>query len=224
MDGAGGPEDVEDDAAAFCEVVAGSVWGEVDGRPVHVVIHLVPEVDDEDVLAELERRITDDPAVAASELVGQQETYEEFTRLFADTPEMIEAVSPGSLPPSLRVALTDEAAADADGWAADWEDESGVMQVTTAASYPLGSTVRSAFLDQLHDVPAGTVAMVPLREEQLDAVVESAPAQVAEDVEALIDAVRGDRTVSRGLVEVTPEVAEAATTIRRFVAVECATD
>ena len=98
------------------------------------------------------------------------------------------------------------------------------MQVTTAASYPLGSTVRSALLDQLHDVPAGTVAMVPLREEQLDALAESAPAQVAGDVEALIDAVWRDRTVSRGLVEVAPEVAEAALRIRQFVAVECATD
>lgn len=215
--------DDEDDPGAFCEVMAGSVFGEVDGRPVDVVIHIAPDVAD-GVLAGLERRITEDPGVAASALVDQQETYEEFTELFADSPEMIDAVSPGRLPPSLRVALTGEAAADPVGWAEDWEDESGVMRVTAAASHPLGPTVRSALLDKIHDVPVGSTAAVLLSEEQLDAVVESAPAQLAEDVEALVAAVRRDRAVSRGLVEVTPEVAEAASTIRRVVAAECAVD
>mgnify|MGYP005825246145 CR=1 FL=1 len=68
------------------------------------------------------------PGVVAITYVNQQEAYEEFTTLFADSPEMLASVDPSSLPSSFRVTVDDPSRADAVRAAAATLD--GVGQVT----------------------------------------------------------------------------------------------
>jgi len=72
------------------------------------------------------------PAVDDFTYVGKEEAYEEFVRLFANSPEMIEAVSPEILPPSFRVVPVDP---DADAIRAigqQFQNRPGVYRVVFA--------------------------------------------------------------------------------------------
>lgn len=53
-----------------------------------------------------------DEAVAEVRLETQQQAYERFEERFADQPELVESVPPGTLPASLRIALVDDAPID----------------------------------------------------------------------------------------------------------------
>ncbi|QSB15637.1 ABC transporter permease [Natronosporangium hydrolyticum] len=73
---------------------------------IQVSIFLSPEVSDEE-RTELEQTLATDPLVADYFYETQEEAYEQFRALFADQPDLIEAVGPESLPESFRVRLTD---------------------------------------------------------------------------------------------------------------------
>ena len=55
----------------------------------------------------LESEIAQMPEVEDVTYVSKAEAYEEFKQTYADTPQLYEALSPDSLPASLRIALTD---------------------------------------------------------------------------------------------------------------------
>jgi cell division transport system permease protein len=55
--------------------------------------------------------LNDLPGVVSVSFVDQQAAYEEFQRLYADRPELLESVTPEVLPPSFRVTLADTAGA-----------------------------------------------------------------------------------------------------------------
>ncbi|MGH9049419.1 MAG: permease-like cell division protein FtsX [Acidimicrobiia bacterium] len=78
---------VREDAEVFMEIDAGQA--EIDSVRVH-----------------LEESV----AVVAFTFLSKQDAYEEFKRLFADMPDLIEGTEPDELPSSFRFAL----AADAD--------------------------------------------------------------------------------------------------------------
>lgn len=73
---------------------------------VQVSIFLSPEISEEE-RAELDQALAADPLVADYFFESQDEAYEQFRSLFADQPDLIEAVDPQSLPESFRVKLTD---------------------------------------------------------------------------------------------------------------------
>ena len=52
-------------------------------------------------------RLDESGAIASWDYVDQAETFEEFKDLFADTPELIDTVTPEILPPSYRVVPSD---------------------------------------------------------------------------------------------------------------------
>src|SRR3546814_19371982 len=54
--------------------------------------------------SDLERDLADNPDVRDFNFVHQDENYQEFQRLFADSPQLVDAVEPSILPPSFRVA------------------------------------------------------------------------------------------------------------------------
>ena len=70
---------------------------------IEFIVYLNPEVT-EDQRASIERDLTGNPDVREITYVDQDETYEEFQRLFADSPQLVETVEPEILPPSFRVA------------------------------------------------------------------------------------------------------------------------
>lgn len=71
---------------------------------VQVSIFLSPDITDEE-RAELDRALATDPLVADYYFETQDQAYEQFRSLFADQPDLVEAVGPESLPESFRVQL-----------------------------------------------------------------------------------------------------------------------
>jgi cell division transport system permease protein len=73
---------------------------------IEVSIFLDAEITEEQ-RAELDAALNSDPLVASYYYETQEEAYEQFRSLFADQPELVDAVGPESLPESYRVKLTD---------------------------------------------------------------------------------------------------------------------
>jgi cell division transport system permease protein len=73
---------------------------------IEVSIFLDAEITEEQ-RTELDAALNDDPLVASFYYETQEEAYEQFRSLFADQPELVDAVGPESLPESYRVKLTD---------------------------------------------------------------------------------------------------------------------
>lgn len=73
---------------------------------VQVSIFLSPDITDEERAA-LDQALAADPLVSTYYFETQEEAYEQFQSLFADQPELVEAVGPESLPESFRVQLVD---------------------------------------------------------------------------------------------------------------------
>ena len=72
------------------------------------------------------------PAIAASTYVDQEATFEEFTELFAETPEMIEVVTPEVLPPSYRVVPSNPDADVVQELVRQFDGRPGVRDVVSA--------------------------------------------------------------------------------------------
>jgi cell division protein FtsX len=87
-----------------------------------------------DRLTEIHEALAAVPGVVGITYVDQQQAYEEFKVLFADSPEMVSAVDPSILPSSFRVTLDDPAGADAVRAAAATLD--GVGEVTEGTGVP----------------------------------------------------------------------------------------
>ncbi|MEM7140788.1 MAG: permease-like cell division protein FtsX [Actinomycetota bacterium] len=82
---------------------------------------------DDNIRASLES-----PAVSSFTYVDQDETYQEFVELFADTPEMTEVVTAEILPPSYRVIPTNPDADVVQELANQFEGRPGVRDVVSA--------------------------------------------------------------------------------------------
>lgn len=70
---------------------------------IEFIVYLNPDVTAEQK-ASLQKDLDDNPEVKKADYVDQDATYEEFKRLFATSPQLIETVSPEVLPPSFKVA------------------------------------------------------------------------------------------------------------------------
>jgi cell division transport system permease protein len=72
---------------------------------IEFIVYLTPDHTEEQ-RASIERDLLENPDVREATFVDQDDTYEEFKRLFAESPQLIDAVTPDILPPSYRVAPT----------------------------------------------------------------------------------------------------------------------
>jgi cell division transport system permease protein len=70
---------------------------------IEFIVYLQPTVTEQQ-MESVRGDLADNPDVREFTFVDQDETYEEFRRLFADSPQLIETVEPSILPPSYRVA------------------------------------------------------------------------------------------------------------------------
>jgi cell division transport system permease protein len=70
---------------------------------IEFIVYLQP-AGTEDQKASIQRDLDDNPDVRDYTYVDQDETFEEFKRLFANSPQLVETVTAEILPPSFRVA------------------------------------------------------------------------------------------------------------------------
>ncbi len=81
----------------------------------------------------IRRTIDESPAIREWTYVDQQATFQEFREIFADEPELLDAVSATDLPPSYRVAPVDPDAAVVDELSEQFEERPGVRSVRSAS-------------------------------------------------------------------------------------------
>ena len=99
---------------------------------VEFIIFMQPTAT-EDQLAAVQEALDESPQVDSVDFIDQQEAYEEFTELFADSPEMVQSVTPEILPPSYRVEPTDKDVDVIRALGSEFESKPGVKQVVFAA-------------------------------------------------------------------------------------------
>ena len=82
--------------------------------------------------ANIENTLESNPAIRESVYINQEETYEEFKEIFAETPEMIEVVTADVLPPSYRVVPANPDADVVQELVRQFSDQPGVRSVVSA--------------------------------------------------------------------------------------------
>lgn len=122
-------------ADEFCRRLAGPLpgtrWVDVD-----FVVFIDPAADDRDVEAIRDALDVSD-GLDGYTWVDQDEAYADFVELFADSPEMIEAVSPEILPASAHVRIDDQEPEAVRRIGVQFESRRGVYRVVYAGEFPL---------------------------------------------------------------------------------------
>jgi len=98
---------------------------------IEFVVWMDPEASPEQDGAILEA-ISTSPDIRDHTYVDQNEAYEEFKEIFADTPELVEVVSPDVMPPSYRIVPVDPDADVVEELASQFEGRPGVKTVVSA--------------------------------------------------------------------------------------------
>ncbi|MBK5222513.1 MAG: hypothetical protein JJE52_06505 [Acidimicrobiia bacterium] len=196
--------------------VGDHAWADVD-----VIAFIEPEVSTSD-MDELVEWVEGRPGVVRARFIGHDEAYEEFAGLYADSPEMIEAIEPGNIPPSIRVTLEPgaERLTDAEG-------RPGVYRVVDRNdSFPDGIRPIDVMIRPLAEgrisgplYSAIAAADVAWRGYQLGSLIEVAPDDLAADLETI------ERSIGEwGESGVPPAVEPAATRIVDFFETSCDVD
>jgi len=81
----------------------------------------------------VQQNLQQSPEVASFKYFDQNASYEEFKRLFADSPEMVDSVTAQDLPPSYRVEPVNKDAASVESLANTFRDAAGVKNVILAS-------------------------------------------------------------------------------------------
>jgi cell division transport system permease protein len=98
---------------------------------VEFVVFLNPEATG-DQIASVEADLEDSPDVERITFIDKDAAFEEFKRLFADSPEMQQAVEPEILPPSFRVVPVNKDADTVSTLSEQYATKPGVQQVVSA--------------------------------------------------------------------------------------------
>ena len=98
---------------------------------IEFVVWMNPDATPEQDAA-IRASLDDNPGVERSTYIDQDATFEEFKELFADTPEMIEVVTPDVLPPSYRVVPSDPDADVVQELVSQFKGRPGVRDVVSA--------------------------------------------------------------------------------------------
>jgi hypothetical protein len=93
-----------------------------------VIVYLRPRVTDAQIV-DVERRLRAEPSIVDIEFFDQDRALEEFRRLFADDPALVESVTPDVLPPSFRLVVLDHDVEAIAPLLDDLESAPGVQQV-----------------------------------------------------------------------------------------------
>lgn len=83
----------------------------------------------EDQLGAVGESLEGNPLVERVTFFDQQQAYEEFSEMFADSPDMVETVTPDILPPSFRVVPVNADSASVEELVVQYEVQPGVIRV-----------------------------------------------------------------------------------------------
>ncbi len=98
---------------------------------IEFVVWMNPDATEEQNAGVLDA-INNSPAIREYQFVDQAAAFEEFKEIFADTPELIEVVSPEVMPPSYRIVPVDPDADVVEEMASQFDDRPGVRTVVSA--------------------------------------------------------------------------------------------
>lgn len=210
-----------DDAAAFCELLDEDLWArQNDGEPVDAIVFIEPEASDDEV-ADLRDAIGDDDEVVASTFSDQDAAYEEFVELFADTPELVEAVSPETIGASLRVELADGDDASME-FVRRFEGAPGVSRVVLQRDTALRRGVLGAVFGPIAEPVEGVAVIGAIGPAHWDELIDTSPDEIRTDLESVHAAIQESPAAS--FLEVDAATAEAAAAIVDFHDANCADD
>jgi hypothetical protein len=109
------------------------------------------------------------------EVVDQEATYEEFTEMFEDDAQLVNTVSPGILPPSVRVdAATDAGLDRLRSWAEEDERIYELVDVRETAAFTLATRAFPSQLEELEEITDGDLhdAVVAIRSDDEPTLTE----------------------------------------------------
>lgn len=86
-----------------------------------------------DQIDSMRSALEESPEVEDFRYFDQQQSYDEFKRLFSDSPEMVDAVLPEDLPPSFRVEPVNKDAANVESLAKTFRERANVKDVILAS-------------------------------------------------------------------------------------------
>lgn len=98
---------------------------------IEFIIFVSPEAS-ADQRDAIQRALDDSPQVESASFVDQEAAFEEFTELFADTPEIVESTDPTTVPTSFRVVPLDKEPETIETLKTAFEAQPGVMEVVAA--------------------------------------------------------------------------------------------
>lgn len=98
---------------------------------IEFIVYLQPTIQT-DLERSIQRDLEDHPDIERFDYVDQDETYEEFKRLFADSPQLVDTVDPSILPPSFRVAPRVQDPEVVQALGETFESKAGVYEVVFA--------------------------------------------------------------------------------------------
>lgn len=90
--------------------------------------------------------LNDNPLVERVTFFDQQQAFAEFSEMFADSPDMVETVTPDILPPSFRVVPTNADTASVEELVAQYEVQPGVIRVARSTEAIAAIQALSDFL------------------------------------------------------------------------------
>ena len=141
-------------AALLIQDAVGNATARWEGG-IEIIVFLQPAASGDQTDA-VERALDDSPQVDDFAFVDVDQTFEEFKDLFADSPQIVETVSPDDLPTSFRVVPTDKSPETIDGLKTAFDAQPGVREVVAATD-----TIRTIQdLSRLFQIISGLVAGV----------------------------------------------------------------
>lgn len=90
--------------------------------------------------------LSDNPLVERVTFFDQEQAYAEFSEMFADSPDMVETVTPDILPPSFRVVPINADTASVEELVAQYEVQPGVIRVARSTEAIAAIQALSNFL------------------------------------------------------------------------------
>jgi cell division transport system permease protein len=95
---------------------------------VEFIVFVAPDASEEQIDS-VGASLESNPLVERVTFFDQEQAYQEFSEMFADSPDMVETVTPDILPPSFRVVPTSTDLASVEELVQQYESQPGVIQV-----------------------------------------------------------------------------------------------
>ena len=95
---------------------------------VEFIVFVAPDASEEQIDS-VGASLESNPLVERVTFFDQEQAYQEFSEMFADSPDMVETVTPDILPPSFRVGPTSTDLASVEELVQQYESQPGVIQV-----------------------------------------------------------------------------------------------